>query len=142
ERGFSVGSGWGAARIEFCAGWKAVGLCAFQAGVGAAGSSTPSALRQWRATSPPARESFTLAVSTDGRWAAAGTTEGVRLWDTEARAEVANLPLPASAWWLTVLFGPGDNCLYYSAGSFGVRRVELARTNGPEGRIRINFGPE
>src|SRR4029077_1171711 len=74
--------------------------------------------------------------------AAAGTSEGVRLWDTAARAEVANLPLPPSPWWLTVLFGPGDNCLYCSAASFGVRRVELARTNGPDGRIRMNFGPE
>src|SRR5439155_22956293 len=91
-------------------------------------------------SSPPAQESFTMAVSTNGRWVLTGTDNAVQLWDADARAEVASLPLPAKAWWVQVLFGPGDEFFYYSGASFGVRRVELARTNGPEVRFRLQFG--
>jgi len=101
---------------------------------------TPSALHEWRSSSPPAQESFTMAVSTNGRWVLTGTDNAVQLWDADARAEVASLPLPAKAWWVQVLFGPGDEFFYYSGASFGVRRVELARTNGPEVRFRLQFG--
>ena len=102
----------------------------------------PAVIREWTMTSAPAREIFGLAVSADGRWVATGTDRDVRLWDARLGREAASLKLPASPWWLTVLFGPNDESLYYSAFSFGVRRVELVRTKTPEGDVQMRFGHE
>ena len=100
----------------------------------------PTLFRPWRMVSQPAQATFPMAVSANGRWVANATGSRIHLWDAERRAEAASLPLPAPAWWVTVLFGPADEFLYYSATSFGVRRVALVLTNSSDGQAEIRFG--
>jgi WD40 repeat protein len=79
-------------------------------------------------------------VSADGQWVLTGTGNGVELWDAKTRSAVASLPVSAKPWWLAVLFAPGDESIYYSAVSFGVRRVHLVKTNAADGTVRLQFG--
>src|SRR5258706_14277 len=102
----------------------------------------PAVVRQWERPTTSARETFGLALSSDGHWVASGTESHIHLWDATSGLELDSLNLPASPWWLTVMFGPGDEFLYYSAFSFGVRRVALVRTNTPAGRAALRFGPQ
>jgi serine/threonine protein kinase/WD40 repeat protein len=103
---------------------------------------TPAVWHEWQMTSPPALLCFAIDISTDGRWVATSAVDGIHLWDAEQRAEVASRAVPGKPWWMTLFFGQGDAFLYYSAANFGVRRVELIRTNTPDGRTRIQFGSE
>ncbi len=100
----------------------------------------PVVFDKWGAASPPERDSFTLAVASNGRWVAGGGAERVRLWDVERQREAASLPIKAKAWYVEVLFGPGDAFLYYSAFSLGVHRVELVQQNQADGSVTVAFG--
>jgi WD40 repeat protein len=101
----------------------------------------PEVWSQWTSASSPAGACYTLATTRDGRWLVSAGKTRLQLWDAVRRTEIASLSLPAEAWYTTVLFGPGDEFLYVSAVSFGVRRIELVRTRTPDGQERLEFGP-
>jgi WD40 repeat protein len=102
---------------------------------------TPSVWHAWQMTSAPALLCFSIDISTDGRWVVASAVDGLHLWDTERRAEVASHPVPVKPWWMPAFFGP-DASIYYSSATFGVRRVELIHTNALHGQSRIQFGSD
>jgi WD40 repeat protein len=95
----------------------------------------PQVLREWTPLSEPVRNTYAIAVSSDGRWVATGTDTKIQLWDAENRREIASHKLPADHWWMTAMFGPDDASLYYGAFSFGVHRVQLVR--GEAGQLRF-----
>ncbi len=101
-----------------------------------------SSFSEWKTGAQPAEESFTISVSTDGNWVATGASTGIHLWDAARREELASLKLPAPAWYVEVLFGPEGSFLYYSALSFGVRRVELIKSNRIDRSVELRFGAE
>jgi WD40 repeat protein len=94
----------------------------------------------WPTTNPPAGLGFTITTSDDGRWLVTANNARVQLWDMETRGEIDTIPIPVHVWFVTVAFGPGDTALYYSALSFGVRRVELLKSKAPDGRDLVRFG--
>ena len=103
----------------------------------------PQALREWTPLSEPVRNTYAIAVSSDGRWVATGTDTKIQLWDAENRREIASHNLPAPHWWVTLMFSHDDAFLYYGAFSFGVRKVQLVREIGSStagGQVR--FGPD
>ncbi|HEV8543365.1 MAG TPA: WD40 repeat domain-containing protein, partial [Verrucomicrobiae bacterium] len=102
----------------------------------------PAVFHEWRARSPAEQDGFTLSVSSDGRWVATGGAERVRLWDAVRRREVASLPLATRAWYVEAFFGPADRFIYYSAVSFGVRRVELVEKKDADGSRSLSLGAE
>jgi len=104
--------------------------------------SSPLALHTWPQPPHVSRESFALAVSSDGRLLAVGNETQIVLWDTVQRRELDTLTLPSTHWWLTLLFGPEDRFLYFSAVSFGVRRVELVSSPKSSGASPVRFGPQ
>jgi hypothetical protein len=93
-------------------------------------------------TSTPGRQCFAIDVSADGRWVAVGTADGLHLWDAEERREVASRPVPVKPWWMPVFFAGRDRFLYYGAANFGVRRVEVVRTNAPDGHLQVQLAAE
>ncbi|HXG47313.1 MAG TPA: serine/threonine-protein kinase [Methylomirabilota bacterium] len=95
----------------------------------------PATLHEWRRHSPATEDSFTLAASADGRWVATISSTALRLWDADRRKEIDSRPTPRKGVWAEVLFGPSNECLYYSNPSFGVRRVTL--TNAADGGLRL-----
>ena len=94
----------------------------------------PSAFRTWQ-SGAGTEEAFKLVASDDGKWAVTTSATMAHLWDTTSRARVDSRALPAKAIWVEALFGPGNECVYVSAASFGVWRWTL--TNGPDGRLRF-----
>lgn len=126
--------------LTFSSDGKWLGYAPTREELGLLEVATPSVVQEWESDGPLATESFAMAVSANGQWVLTGTGSGVQLWDAKTRTQVASLPLPAKAWWLSVLFGPGDQSIYYSAVSFGVRRVQLVETNAPDGTARLQFG--
>jgi hypothetical protein len=103
---------------------------------------TPAVWHEWKMTNSPAPLCFAIDISRDGRWVATSAFDGIHLWDAEDRVEVAFFPVSVKPWWMPMFFGPGDSFLYYSSANFGVRRVELVRTNAPDGRTRMQFGSD
>ncbi len=97
----------------------------------------PSAFRAWP-SGAGTEEAFTMSVSDDDQWVATASGASVHLWDATVRVKVDSRPLPAKSWWVEVMFGPANECVYYSAASFGVRRLTL--TSSLNGRLR--FGDE
>jgi len=141
-----IGTEWDSGRLfsegahrvlKFSSDGARLGCAPTREALGLLDVATPSAFRAWQ-TGARTEEAFTMAVSHDGKWIVTASATTVHLWDALARAEIDSRSLPTKSFWVEVLFGPANGCVYYSAASFGVRRVAL--TNSTDGRLR--FGGE
>ena len=126
--------------LRFAPDGRRLGYAPSRDELGVAELITPTVWHEWQMTSPPAEPCFAMDVSADGEWVVTSTVEGLHLWDAKQRKEVASHPVPAKPWWMPAFFGPNDAFVYYSSANFGVRRVELLRTNTPNGQTRLQFG--
>jgi WD40 repeat protein len=102
----------------------------------------PTSLVEWEPISPPAQDSYMVVVGPNGEWAVSATGNSLHLWDAQARRQIASRPLPAKPSWVQLLVGPSEDFLYYSSESFGIRRIELVRTNTSQGTTQLEFGRE
>jgi WD40 repeat protein len=126
--------------LRFAADGKRLAYAPSKEELGILEVATPTVLREWELESAPAKGSFTLTMSKDSRWVAAGTDAGIQLWDAKLRKQVGVLPVPPQAWWISVLFAPGDEAVYYSGSQFGVWRAQLVETNELDGTTSLRFG--